>query len=43
LADIGHFESEQFAVELIASVLMKKFHTFAFLISETKSNPVNYF
>jgi dinuclear metal center YbgI/SA1388 family protein len=43
LADIGHFESEQFSVELIASVLMKKFPTFAFLISETKSNPVNYF
>ncbi len=43
LADIGHFESEQFSVELIASILMKKFHTFAFLMSETKYNPVNYF
>jgi dinuclear metal center YbgI/SA1388 family protein len=43
LADIGHFESEQFSVELIASLLMKKFPTFAFLISEAKSNPVNYF
>jgi dinuclear metal center YbgI/SA1388 family protein len=43
LADIGHFESEQFSVELIASVLMKKFPTFAFLNPETKSNPVNYF
>ncbi len=43
LADIGHFESEQFSVELIASVLMKKFPTFAFLFPETKSNPVNYF
>jgi dinuclear metal center YbgI/SA1388 family protein len=42
LVDIGHFESEQFSVELIASVLMKKFHTFAFLISERKTNPVNY-
>lgn len=43
LADIGHFESEHFSVELIASVLMKKFPTFAFLISERKSNPVYYF
>lgn len=43
LADIGHFESEQFFIELIATVLMKKFHTFAFLCSDKKSNPVNYF
>lgn len=43
LADIGHFESEQFFMELIASVFMKKFHTFAFLYSEKNSNPVNYF
>jgi dinuclear metal center YbgI/SA1388 family protein len=43
LADIGHFESEQFSIELIASVLMKKFPTFAFLFPETKSNPVYYF
>jgi dinuclear metal center YbgI/SA1388 family protein len=43
LADIGHFESEQFSVELIAAMLKKKFPTFAFLISETKTNPVNYF
>jgi dinuclear metal center YbgI/SA1388 family protein len=43
LADIGHFESEQFSIELIASVLMKKFPTFAFLFSESKYNPVNYF
>jgi dinuclear metal center YbgI/SA1388 family protein len=43
LADIGHFESEQLSVELIASVLMKKFPTFAFSTSEIKSNPVYYF
>jgi len=43
LADIGHFESEHLSVELIASVLMKKFPTFAFSISEIKSNPVHYF
>jgi len=43
LADIGHFESEQFSCELIASILMKKLPTFAFLFSENKTNPVYYF
>lgn len=43
IADIGHYESEVHSTELIASQLTKKFNTFAFLISEIKSNPVNYF
>jgi dinuclear metal center YbgI/SA1388 family protein len=43
IADIGHYESEADSTELIASQLTKKFNTFAFLISEIKSNPVNYF
>ena len=42
IADVGHFESEQFAKELIYSILMKKFPTFAVQISETNTNPVNY-
>ncbi len=42
IADIGHYESEQFAKELIYSVLIKKFPTFAVLISETNTNVVNY-
>lgn len=42
LADIGHFESEQFTKELIYTLLNKKFTTFALFISGTKTNPVNY-
>jgi putative NIF3 family GTP cyclohydrolase 1 type 2 len=43
LADIGHYESEQFVKELISSVLIEKFPTFAFLISKINTNPVNYY
>ncbi len=42
LADIGHYESEQFTKELISTLLKKKFPTFAHFISETPTNPVNY-
>jgi len=42
LADIGHFESEQFTKELIYTLLKKKFTTFALFISGINSNPVNY-
>jgi len=42
LADIGHFESEQFTKELIYTLLKKKFTTFALFISGTNTNPVNY-
>jgi dinuclear metal center YbgI/SA1388 family protein len=43
LADVGHFESEQFTCELVADHLKKNFPKFAVLISETPVNPVNYF
>ncbi len=42
LADIGHYESEQFTKELIYTFLNKKFTTFALFISGTNTNPVNY-
>jgi dinuclear metal center YbgI/SA1388 family protein len=42
IADIGHYESEQFAKELIYNVLKNKFPTFAVLISEINTNSVNY-
>ncbi len=42
IADIGHYESEQFAKELIYSVLNEIFSNFAVLISETNTNSVNY-
>ena len=43
LADIGHYESEQFSKELIYSILKEKFPNFAFLLAENDSNPVKYF
>ncbi|WP_266364425.1 Nif3-like dinuclear metal center hexameric protein [Tellurirhabdus rosea] len=43
IADIGHFESEQYTKELIQQQLLKKFDTFAVILSETVTNPVNYF
>lgn len=42
LADIGHYESEQFTKELIFTMLKEKFPTFALFISGTHTNPVNY-
>jgi putative NIF3 family GTP cyclohydrolase 1 type 2 len=43
LADVGHYESEQFTIELIADYLKEIFPTFALLISERSTNSVNYF
>jgi dinuclear metal center YbgI/SA1388 family protein len=43
IADIGHFESEQFTTELFFSLLKEKFSTFAIHFSKTKTNPINYF
>ena len=43
LADVGHYESEQFTCELVSEHLKKNFPKFAVLISETPVNPVNYF
>ena len=42
IADVGHYESEQFAKELFVELLTKKFSTFAVHLSEVKTNPVNY-
>ncbi len=42
IADIGHFESEQFTVEIFYEIINKKFPNFATLLSKTKTNPVNY-
>jgi dinuclear metal center YbgI/SA1388 family protein len=43
LADIGHWESEQFTIELIHDFLKEKFPTFAVLKTGVKTNPVEYF
>lgn len=53
IADIGHYESEQFTKELLSDLLMENFSIFAprfkkgenripLLISATNTNPINY-
>jgi len=42
IADIGHYESEQFTKELFYELLTKKFPTFAVRLSEVITNPVNF-
>ncbi len=42
LADIGHYESEQFTKDLLHSILKEKFTNFAVLNSEISTNPVHY-
>jgi dinuclear metal center YbgI/SA1388 family protein len=43
IADIGHYESEQFTINLLQELLEQKFTTFAVLKTEVETNPVRYF
>ncbi|MCG2614367.1 Nif3-like dinuclear metal center hexameric protein [Terrimonas sp. NA20] len=43
IADIGHYESEQFTIALLQEVLEEKFPTFAVLKTSVNTNPVQYF
>jgi dinuclear metal center YbgI/SA1388 family protein len=43
IADIGHYESEQFTIDLLFDLLREKFPTFAVLKTGVKTNPVHYF
>ncbi|HEX6915836.1 MAG TPA: Nif3-like dinuclear metal center hexameric protein [Chitinophagaceae bacterium] len=43
IADIGHFESEQFTTDLLIEILQQKFPTFAVLKTTVNTNPVRYF
>lgn len=43
IADIGHYESEQFTVELFRELLGRHFPDFMALQAETVTNPVRYF
>lgn len=42
VADIGHYESEQFSKEVFRELLIKKFPNFALHLSGIKTNPVMY-
>ncbi|HAQ18776.1 MAG TPA: Nif3-like dinuclear metal center hexameric protein [Prolixibacteraceae bacterium] len=43
IADIGHYESEQFTKEVFYELLTKKFPKFAVHLSDLSTNPVKYF
>jgi putative NIF3 family GTP cyclohydrolase 1 type 2 len=42
IADIGHFESEQFTKDIFYEIITKKMPTFAVQISDINTNPINY-
>ncbi|MCX6328818.1 MAG: Nif3-like dinuclear metal center hexameric protein [Bacteroidia bacterium] len=42
IADIGHYESEKFSVEILYNLIIKNFPTFAVRFSEINTNPINY-
>ena len=43
IADIGHYESEQYTMDLITDFLRKNFPKFAIHLSKVNTNPINYF
>lgn len=43
IADIGHYESEQYTIDLLYQDILKKYPNFAVLKSGTVTNPVNYY
>ena len=43
IADIGHWESEQFTIDLLYDFLRSKFPNFAVLKTGKNTNPVYYF
>ena len=42
IADIGHYESEQFTLELIETLILEKFSTFAVRLTTVNTNPIQY-
>jgi len=42
IADIGHYESEQFTKNLLVDRLTEKFHNFAIILSQKNTNPIYY-
>jgi putative NIF3 family GTP cyclohydrolase 1 type 2 len=42
IADIGHYESEQFTKELIYDKLVEKFTNIALHFTEVNTNPIKY-
>jgi putative NIF3 family GTP cyclohydrolase 1 type 2 len=43
ICDIGHYESEQFTMNLLQDLIVKKFTTFAAHCTQINTNPIHYF
>jgi len=43
IADIGHYESEQFTTQLLVELISEKFSNFAAHYTKVLTNPINYF
>jgi dinuclear metal center YbgI/SA1388 family protein len=43
IADIGHYESEQFTIDLLHEIISETFSTFAVYKTRVNTNPVKYF
>ena len=43
IADVGHFESEQFTQQLLLEIIQKKFATFAVRLTGIDTNPIKYY
>lgn len=43
IADIGHYESEQYTIELLHELITKKFSNFATHCTKISTNPVHYY
>ncbi len=43
IADVGHFESEQFTQDLLLEIIQKKFPNFAIRLTGVKTNPIKYY
>lgn len=42
IADIGHYESEQYTIQLLFDIIREKFPTFALHLTTHNTNPVHY-
>ena len=42
IADIGHYESEQFTINLLYNIIRNKFRRFAVYSTEVNTNPIKY-
>ena len=42
LAELGHYESEQYTKDIFCDIITKKFPTFAVHYTKVETNPINY-